>query len=383
MSYPVGNIVPITATIQPSGLGFANFGSALLIAKNADLPAGFNEDTYRVYSSIKSLSADFANTTETYKSAAKRLSGVPASRSITIWGTNSGDSTITATLNKALDQLWWYWTFFTADIYADISKVEEIAIWHNGHTHEKFFVNCSTGAQATDNRDPTKIATCIAGVLTAAGYRNSLTFSHATDAYAGIPSSNWLSAVNFSQVNSTLTVFGKKMVGVVAEDLTDTAYNNMSNDLVRSAFYAQVELGGSVDNGRIINAKTHSSFGEYFDDVFNLAGFLNYLQVNLYNTIVNQTKKLGQDPQGQATLIGEARRVCELFIQNGYLGERNYTDPDDGQFKYTVGYEILTKPEDILNLLEADRDARKAEPLRIRIFRKGAIEQCAVDIEVY
>ena len=62
---------------------------------------------------------------------------------------------------------------------------------------------------------------------------------------------------------------------------------------------------------------------------------------------------------------------------------RNYIDPDDGITKFTAGYEILTQPEDILNLTAPDRAARKSAPLRIRIFRKGAIHSVPVDIAVY
>ena len=78
-----------------------------------------------------------------------------------------------------------------------------------------------------------------------------------------------------------------------------------------------------------------------------------------------------------------ARPTLAQYITNNYLGPRNYTDPDDGLEKYTVGYEILTKPEDILDLSDADRDARKSAAIRIRIFRAGAIHQVPVDVDVY
>ncbi|MGH9928337.1 MAG: DUF3383 family protein, partial [Pyrinomonadaceae bacterium] len=82
-------------------------------------------------------------------------------------------------------------------------------------------------------------------------------------------------------------------------------------------------------------------------------------------------------------LIGAAKVICEQFIANGYLGPRNYTDPDDGLEKYTAGYEILTKPEDILDITNAQRDAREAAPLRIRVFRAGAIHAVDVELDVY
>ena len=134
---------------------------------------------------------------------------------------------------------------------------------------------------------------------------------------------------------------------------------------------------------RVINAKTHSSYGEYGDDVINLDAFINALKVSLYNLIVNQTKKLGQTSRGQAAVNSTARTVCQTYVSNGYLGEQNYTDPDDGVDKYTPGFEILTDPSEILDLSDSDRDARKSATVRIRIFRAGAIENVPVDIEVY
>lgn len=380
MPYDVSNIVQINTAISPAGLGFANFGSAVHFAPETELPSGFVKDTYRVYNSMKSLAADFPSTTETYKAMSRWLGGIPATRSVTVWGAATADASITATLDKANNKLWWFWSFFTAPIYADATKVQAIAQWHN--TNERFFMNCQTGTSATAIRDPA-LTTDIASVLTTSGARTVSTFSHATDPYAGIALCKWFAAVNYSAAKSTITGEYKKLSGVDSEDLTDTAYAAMTKPTKKCVFYSVVDLQGSVDNGRVINSWTHSSYGEFIDDVVNLSAFVNYLKVSLYNAIANQTTKLGQDPIGQSVLIGAARAVCEQYIRNDYLGPRNYTDPDDGVYKYTAGYEILNKPEEILNLLDADRAARKAAPLRIRIFRKGAIHQVAVDVNVY
>ena len=115
----------------------------------------------------------------------------------------------------------------------------------------------------------------------------------------------------------------------------------------------------------------------------NLDAFVNFLRVGLYNALANQTTKLPQTPVGQAVLIGAAKRICEQFVRNNYLGPRNYTDPDTGLDAYTVGYEILTKAEDILDLSDADRDTRLAAPIRVRVFRSGAIHAVDVSVDVY
>lgn len=380
MSYNIDNIVPINLRISPSGLGTANFASACGFAPESELPVGFAVDTRRVYTSLPDLALDFPDTTETYKMARYWLSGTPRMNSITIYAVADLDATWTVTLNKARNQFWWFFTFVTAPVYAAILDAEAIASWCNDN--ESWFQNCQTGAQAIEIRDPAE-ANDIASVLTTAGYRFAGTLAHATDPYAGIKLCVPFAKVNYSATNSTITGEGKVLSGVVGEDLTGTEYAAMLQPTKKCQFYTKVENKGSVDAGRVINSWSHSSYGEYMDDVINLSAFANQAGVSLYNAIFNQPTKLGQDPVGQSVLIGAAKSFCEQYIQNGYLGPRNYIDPDDGIEKYTVGYEILTQPDEILNLTDADRDARKSAPLRIRVFRKGAIHSAPVDIDVY
>lgn len=352
----------------------------MLFAPETELPVGFLKDTYRSYSDLKGLAIDFATTTETYKAAQRWLGGTPATRRLMVWGAATADATVSATLAKARKITWWYWTFLTAPVLAVASKVSSAAQWceDNG----SMFVNSQTGANVTAIRDP-MLTTDIASVLTTAGFRHAFTAAHATDGYTGNALAKHFAAVNYNADKSTITGEFKKSPGVVAEDLTATAYDAMKKDTKKAVFYSQVDLQGSTDMGRWLNTFTHSSYGEYIDDVVNLDAFINYLTVQLYNTLGGQTTKLAQTPVGQAVLHGAARGICEQFIRNNYLGPRNYIDPDDGIEKYTAGYEILTKPEDILNLSDADRAARKSAAIRIRLFRAGAIHLVPVDVDVY
>lgn len=380
MSYPASNIIRVNARISPAGLGTANFASAMLFAPETELPEGFTPNTYRSYFSLPALAEDFADTTETYKAAQRWLGGVPATREIKVWGTATADASRAATLNKARNMVWWYWTMWTAPVLAVKADVLAIAQWCEDNT--SMFIDNQTGASATEIRDPADVDD-IATQLTAAGFRHAYTAAHASDAYAGSALAKHFAAVNYSADRSTITGEFKKSPGVVAEDLTDTAYTAMQSATKKAVFYTVVDNQGSVDSGRWINTLTHSSYGEYIDDVINLDACINFLTTSLYNTLGGQVTKLAQTPVGQAVLIGAARATMRQFINNGYLGPRNYIDPDDGLEKYTSGFEILTKPEDILDLSDADRNARKSAPLRIRLFRAGAIHIVDVDLDVY
>lgn len=380
MSYPVSNIIPITVRIRAAGLGVANFASAMLFAKSSEVQAGFAVDTYRVYNSLQGLAADFPGTTETYKSAEKFLGGIPPARQIFVWATNPADETIAASLIKARNKVWWFFSMFTPEVLASETSVLAIAAWCE--SNDSFFINNQTGVSAEKIRDLSD-DTDIASKLTSAGYRYTATFVHATDGNAGNALMKHFAAVNYAAAGSTITGEGKKSPGVIGEDLDASAYAAMQKDTKRAVFYTKVEESGVVDSGRWKNTVTHSTYGEYIDDVINLAAFTNALRVNLFNTTYNQVTKLGQDVVGQAILIGAAKVIGKQYISNGYLGERNYTDPDTGLVEYTEGFEVLTKAEEILDLTDAERDARKSVPLRIRLFKKGAIHIVEATLDVY
>lgn len=379
MSVNVDEIIPISTSIRPTGLGFANFAKAVLFSTN--ISDKVPKNTYKVYKSLKALALDYAADTDTYKAANRWLGGIPATNELVVWAVDSTDASLTDTLNKARNKLWWFYTFVTEPVYNDAVKVAAVADWCN--SNESFFMNCqSSGAAVDDIRNPSK-SNDIASQFTSSGYRMVSTLANKLDPYAGIALCKWFASVNYQAAGTTITGEYRKLSGVKSEDLDDSAISAMKKPTKKCVFYTNVETGGSVDVGRVINSVTHSSYGEWIDDVINLAAFVNNLKVALYNAIANQPKKLGQDPRGQSILNGTAKSVCETYRSNNYLGPRNYLDPDDGVEKFTFGYEILTKPEEILDLLSPNRDARESAPLRIRIFRAGAIHLAPVDVSVY
>lgn len=375
---PADRIIQVNARISPAGLGFANFASATIFAASADVTSPLVKNTRKTYFTIQEIAEDFADTTETYKAAAAWLGGTPKMREVTIWMTDSDDASITVTLNKARDEFWWYWTIFPATVLAVAASVKTIAAWCEDNA--SMFINNQTGAASADIRDQSK-DTDIATELTELGYRHVFTATHATNAHSGTYLAKHFAAVNYSADRSTITGEFKKSPGVVAEDLKGSEITAMENK--NAPFYSIVELQGSQDVGRWLNTRTHSTYGEFIDDVVNLDAFINTLTVRLYNALANVTTKLEQTPRGQAVLLATARQVGEQYIANSYLGPRNYIDPDDGVEKYTIGFEILTKPEDILDISTEDRNARKSAPIRMRLFRAGAIHMVQIDIDIY
>ncbi|MDX1474818.1 MAG: DUF3383 family protein [Reinekea sp.] len=382
MALDIREIIRLTTNISAAGLGTANFGSAMFFCPESEKPAGESVDTYKTYN-ITSLASDFASTTETYKAIYNKwFSSAPSMPSIKIWFVNSLDADWTTTLNKARNATWWFWSFFDAATYADVATaVPDIAAWCE--TNKSLFMNCQTGTEAAKIRDEND-ASDIATTLTTSGYRFSSTFAHATDPYVGIAAAKWLARVNYSGTNTVTDVDFKTLAGVVSEDLPVSEYAAMKQDTKKCGFYTTIQLQGETDVGVIQNTWSHSSFGEYLDDVVNVEAISNAVNVAAYNFLRGQKTKAPQTSKGQAGLIRSIEQVGTQFVNNGYLGERNYVDPDTGEDAFTkTGFVMLSKPEDILSLSPTDRAARKSAVIRYRLFPSGSIRVVEIEQTIY
>lgn len=373
MAYPAENIINIETRISAAGLGTANFGAGMFFADSDDISdETFIAGEYRDYGSATEVAKDTNIASDTYAAALAWFSALPKPKTLRVYRRKL-EATAVESFNDAIEKrIWFYWHDFGTSVRSDLTEV--LAIEAASDAAGKFFATTTNDANV---RDPA-VATDIVTRSVEQGNRRTFLLSHATAKYAGFELAAVFSRVNFNTTDSTITGEFKKLSGITAENLNGTAYGAMKTK--GAVFYTKVETGGKVDNGRVINSKTTSTYGEFIDDVFNLDAFVNYLTVALYNTLANQSAKLKQTPEGQLELIDAANQVGEKFIANGYLGARNYTDPDDGKTKLTQGYEVLTKADEILDLSDAERSDRKSAPIRMRIFRAGAIH--AVDVVV-
>lgn len=372
MPYPAENIINIVTNIRAAGLGTANFGAGMVFADfDSSSDATFAEGSYRDYGGASAVAANFNIASDPYLASLAWFSSIPKPRNLRIYLRKENESPVES-MNDAINKrIWFYWYEFETTIRANDADV--LALIEAGDAAGKFYAG-TTNQSAV--RDPS-LATDIVSKAKLQGSRRAHILSHATAPYAGFELGAIFSRVNFNAANSTITGEFKKLPGIAAEDLTETEYAAMKQK--GAPFYTVVETGGQKDNGRVINSKSTSSYGEFIDAVFNLDGFTNALLVNVYNGLTG-AKKLGQVPAGQQVLIDRAAQIGERFIGNGYLGPRTYTDEETGDEVLSTGYEILSSADDILNLTDAERAERFSAPIIMRVFPAGAIH--AVDITV-
>lgn len=385
MAYPVSNIIPVNVVISPSGIGYANFSSAFVFADAADLAslATFEPDTYRDYATTAELGEDFATDSPVYHIATRYFAQIPKPPQISVWMKDPLDESIVDTANKSADEAWRYHQFFKS---SDLTESDALALsdWGDANSRAIWATYSDVGIlnPQTD--------TDIMSVLQAKGSRHMFAGFKSPEHVALDPSQEYamcqLAAAfhKFRPNGQRTAITGEFQVlpGVMGDSLPTTAYNALTSK--NGVFFTQIELAGQVDNSRVINSKSMSSFGEFIDDVVNLDVLKNYLQVDGYNYIAGAGTKRALDPRGYAGLLDVLGQTCKRFFDNGVLGEGTYVDPLDGVTKVAEkGFVIMSKPEDVLNLSVADKRARRfpLTTIFVVLARAGHVAELTVNVE--
>lgn len=367
MAYSVDEIFNVNLLLTPSGLGYANFATAFAIARQADLAEGvtFANDTYRDYSTLVAVGKEFAETSPVYLIATRWFANTPKPLTLSVWMWNDAEldgDTIIETLNKSVGEAWRYFYFLPFDVYSVESTALQLSDWSDATRHPVPMT--FSAASIVDPQEDTDIIS----VLQAKGNRRifagyvpqSIVDTDPSQQYAMV---QLMAAFNkFRPLGERTAITGEYQVlpGVTgaSTQITDTGYAALKAK--NAVFFTQVELQGSVDNSRVINSKSMSSFGEFIDDVINLDVFVNYLQVDGYNYIANAGTKRPLTPRGYAGLLATLSATGKQFYDNSVLGRNEYVDPNTGETRIAeYGYRIFGNPEDVLSQPQAQRRERQ------------------------
>ncbi|RNM07703.1 DUF3383 family protein [Dickeya undicola] len=384
MSYSVDNIIPINLLLTPSGLGYADFSSALVFADASDLVNGvtFAADTYRDYSSLSGVAADFKTGSDVYRIATRYFANIPKPPTITVWMKNATDTPLEI-INSANDKIWRYHYFLkNADVAA--SSLPDLSDWSDAASHPLWLTF------SADDIIDQNVTNDVISTLKAkgnrhvfAGYKSAASVTaDASQAYAMVQLAAAFHKFRPTGNNTAITGEYQVLPGISGDDLTTSAYNALK---AKSAvFFTKIELAGSTDNSRVINSRSMSSYGEFIDDVINLDVLKNHIQVDGYNYIAGAGSKRALTPRDYAGLLNTITATCKRFFDNGVLGQGSYVDPDSGETRVAkFGFVLRSAPEDVLNLTSEQRKLRQYPPtsLLVILARAGHVAEINVNVE--
>lgn len=383
MSYDVSNILQLNLILTASGLRGANFFGGTIFADLTDglLDEYFLEDTYRDYSSLIELAEDFEVTSEVFLIASRWFANIPSPPTVTVWMKTAGDTPLQAA-TKAENVMWRFWWFFKNE---DLSESNVVALAPLADSAEHGLPITIVDANAinpSSSADLGSVVEALGNRFTFIGYKDP--DSVATDpsqAYAMVQLAASFQKFNPDGERTAITAEYQVLPGIIGDDLSTTAYNALKAKKI--AFFTQIELKGETDNSRAINTRSPSSYGEFMDDVVNLAILKNRLQVDGYNYITSSVPKPALDTRGYAGLLEALEKTCQQFYKNGVLGESNYVDIRTGETKFAkYGYVIYSRAEDVLGLTTSERADREYPATSVTVILARAGHTASINVTV-
>jgi len=282
-----------------------------------------------------------------------------------IVGTGVDAEDITTALNAIQDEDGdWYGLVFTKEVRdAAIVNAENAVVaaadWCEARV--KVFGN-------TTNNPATLfsvVTTDIASVLKAGSYRRTITTYSSTPSQ--YPSASLLGrafTVNFSQVNSTITLKFKQLPGITVERLTSSQKAVLDNKNAN----ALVEVGASI-----MFAESYMANGSFLDELHGLDWLTNAIETNVFGYLLTRPTKVPYTDKGVAALEQQVIKALDEAVANGFVAPGTTID---GEF-LPLGYKTTTVP--VANVNQSDKEARHYPGLAFVIIGAGAIHSVQIN----
>lgn len=222
---------------------------------------------------------------------------------------------------------------------------------------------------ATDNSD-------IASALKTLNYKRTFDQYSSSSPYAAASIFGRAFTVNFAANNSTITLKFKQEPGIVAEFLTESQAQTITNKHC-NVFINYQNSTAIIQQGVMAN-------GFFFDEVHGTDWLANAIQTNVYNLLYQTPTKIPQTDAGTHLIVNEINDTLKAAVNNGLIAPGKWTGPPLGQLNtgdtLTLGYYTYAPP--VATQAQADREARKSVPIQVAIKMAGAIHSANVIVTV-
>jgi len=273
--------------------------------------------------------------------------------------------TITASLNtiQNIDSDW-YGLMFTKEVRDGFvvnteDAVEAAADWCEARV--KVFGNTSNDLDVLDSITTNDIAS----VLAAKNLRRTITtFSSYPDQYPSASVLGRAFTVNFSQVNSTITLKFKQIPGITVEQLTQSQKAVLDSKFAN----ALIEVGSSD-----MYAESWMASGVFFDEVHGIDWLQNAVETNVFGYLLTRTTKVPYTNKGVAAIEQQVISALDEAVNNGLIAPG---ETIEGEF-LPNGYKTTVIPVEDIN--QSDKEARHYPGLSFVVLGAGAIHSVQIN----
>lgn len=242
---------------------------------------------------------------------------------------------------------------------ADGEKTADIAGW--AEANKKIFCNTSNNLAVLSN----VITSDILSVLKGMTLRFSLsTFSKNKSQYPSAAVFGRAASVNFSGIDTTITLNLKQIPTITAEDLTPGEFATLKS-----------KNGSAVVRiGKTVNAYSDSRMasGSWLDTTHGLLWLENRCEVDMFNLLYQSATKVPYTQSGINTAAGTLERSLKAAVRNG-LAAPGFLP--DGRF-LPEGFEVLSVA--LADVPSSDKGNRVYKGLSFNMVGAGALHEVAV-----
>jgi hypothetical protein len=291
----IENIVRVQIQLGSQQVNRPGFGVGLILASFAWNPVA--TDRIRFYGSLTAVGADFATNSEVYKAATLYFGQSVQPTQLAIGRIDAGDADIVASIEAVrAESDDWY-----ALAVLDHTEAKVLLAAAHIEALKKIFV--------TSTLDPvtlTAATTDIAAQLAALKYTRTATIWSAEA--AKWPEAGWLGRMLPTDVGAATWKF-KTIVGIVADNLTDTQFNYASGK--KCNVYVSIA-------GVNITSEGVMASGEYIDVTRFVDWLQSTMEADVYSLLVN-TDKVPYTNKGIAAIENILRSDLQAGVDNGGL----------------------------------------------------------------
>ncbi len=366
----ITNVVTVSASQAPAGLGEFNTSNLALFTREVYDPTSFGTDPYKIYTGPLEVGTDFGTGSDTYLMAVAVFSQKPnilagGGKLIVIPFTAAEELAAAITRTAPLVQ---YFGIMQAEID---SQPYTLAACQTIQALNKigFFVSRDILDIAPDGTFD---------LMRQAGYTQSrgLAYLTSTDSLALAFQAGYAGralSVDFNGNNTTITMNLKDVIGSVADPGMTQTYQDQCTACGADTYPS---IQGVP---KVLSAGTN----HFFDQVYNLGWFIGALEVAIFNFLAQSSTKVPQTEAGMSAFKGAMRRVANQAVTNGYVAPGTWNSPDTfgnlNDFLLNVaqvGFYIYAQP--LAQQAQAARAARAAPLAQIAIKEAGAIQSANI-----
>ena len=252
--------------------------------------------------------------------------------------------------------------------YRDTPQQKEVSDWAETQNWKAWALQCTNSPNAYNSGDTTNITFYAYNM----GYRaTSVVYHDNSQQYPEIAFTTAVLNTNYGLRDSVITACFKDGAGISPCNITETQLTILTSRRCN----VFVRVGNTA---RTYRYGMQSSPTWWTDSFAGACNFREELQVSVCNALY-RNKKLPYTTRGQAVIISAIAVICDRYVYNGYLADRDVLDlTNENGYSTLSAYRI--DPTPIYRATDTERANRILPPIRVVIYEAGAIHH--VDIAV-